>query len=549
MQDRPRAWLLALLLAVPLAGLSLLLAVPSIDVEWEHHPSHFLLVLVVALINVGLAILTSEAAHRRADARLFLVSMALITSSGFLGLHALATPEVLVNEPNSGFVIATPIGLLLASAFAAASAAKIHGSRAEWILRRRGLLQGGLAVLLIGWAIASLVGVPFLDRPPEEEAPLLFRLLTPIGIGLYVFAAWRYGRLYRVRRRTLPLSVAVAFVLLAEALIAVAFARSWHASWWEWHGLMAVAFAIVLFAIRNEYRHVGSVAGAFGGLYLEQTLERIDRRSSEALGQLVGTMRSGEPLAPVLEGLRRDGFASDEVLLLERAGRELVRVDDLFRPYVGPQLAARLEREPELAELGGREGEVTVLFADLAGFTDFSGDRSPTEVVEMLNAYWAATVPIVAEREEGVIERFAGDAILVVFNALDDQPDHAVRAVRAGGRHAARRRTDRQGAPRMAALPDRNQHRPRGARQRRRRSAAELHRDRRHDQRRGQAADLGPTGRDPDRCLDAPGCPGRDPDRTVRRARSEGQARPGARVRGAGRRHGLGLGFGRAALH
>ncbi len=49
MQDRPRVWLLGVLLALPLAGLVLLLAVPSIDVEWQHHPSHFLLVLVVAL--------------------------------------------------------------------------------------------------------------------------------------------------------------------------------------------------------------------------------------------------------------------------------------------------------------------------------------------------------------------------------------------------------------------------------------------------------------------------------------------------------------------
>jgi class 3 adenylate cyclase len=53
------------------------------------------------------------------------------------------------------------------------------------------------------------------------------------------------------------------------------------------------------------------------------------------------------------------------------------------------------------------------------------------DVVQMLNAYWATAVPIVTEREGGVIERFAGDAILVVFNALDDQPDHPLRAVRA----------------------------------------------------------------------------------------------------------------------
>jgi len=123
--DRPRVWLLVVLLALPLAGLVLLLAVPGIDVEWEHHPSHFLLVLAVALINVALALVASEAAHQRADARLVLVSLALITSSGFLALHALATPDVLLDHPNSGFVVATPVGLLLASGFAAASAVEL----------------------------------------------------------------------------------------------------------------------------------------------------------------------------------------------------------------------------------------------------------------------------------------------------------------------------------------------------------------------------------------------------------------------------------------
>lgn len=431
MQERTRVWLLGVLLALPLVGLVLLLTVPSADVVWEHHPSHFLLVLAVALINVALALVASEAAHRRADARLFLVSLALITSSGFLALHALATPGVLLDHPNSGFVIATPIGLLLASGFAAASAVELSRDDAARILHRRTWIRGGLACLLIAWAIGSLAGVWFLDRPLEEEAPLAFRLLAPVGIALYAFAAWRYLQIFRTRRRMLPLSVAVAFLLLAEALIAVAFARSWHASWWEWHVLMAVAFAIVTISVRNEYRREGSITAAFGGLYLEQTLERIDRRSSGAIARLMPAVRSRESLASALEQLRRDGFGSEEVALLERVAREMVRVDELFRPYVGPALADRLELEPSIGELGGREADVTVLFADLAGFTSFSDGRSPMDVVQMLNVYWATAVPIVTEREGGLIERFAGDAILVVFNALEDQPDHALRAVRA----------------------------------------------------------------------------------------------------------------------
>ena len=72
-----------------------------------------------------------------------------------------------------------------------------------------------------------------------------------------------------------------------------------------------------------------------------------------------------------------------------------------------------------------------MLFADLADFTTFADGRPATEVIEMLNAYWGAVVPSVVEREGGLIERFAGDAILAVFNALGDQPDHAARAVRA----------------------------------------------------------------------------------------------------------------------
>ena len=127
--SRTRVWILVGLLMLPLAGLALLLAVPELDVRWEHHPSHFWLVLSVALVNMVLGLLTSEAASQRGDARLFLVSLALLSSAGFLGLHALATPGVLLEGPNAGFQIATPIGLVLAAVFAAASAWQRAGPR------------------------------------------------------------------------------------------------------------------------------------------------------------------------------------------------------------------------------------------------------------------------------------------------------------------------------------------------------------------------------------------------------------------------------------
>ena len=108
-------------LVLPLAGLWLLLAQPHFDVILEHHGIHFGLVVAVAAVNVALGVRMSEVARRRADARLFLISLVFLSSAGFLLLHALATPQVLLTGRNAGFAIATPVGLLLAAVFAALS--------------------------------------------------------------------------------------------------------------------------------------------------------------------------------------------------------------------------------------------------------------------------------------------------------------------------------------------------------------------------------------------------------------------------------------------
>jgi adenylate cyclase len=200
---------------------------------------------------------------------------------------------------------------------------------------------------------------------------------------------------------------AVAFILMAEAMIAVAFARTWHASWWEWHALMAVAFGAILVAARVEYRREGSLTAVFGGIYLDSTLRRIDRHDAQRLSQVVDALRSGRPVDQVLARFRAQGMSREEAGVLERSARELHRVDELFRLYVAPQLAASLEHQPERARLGGEERTVSVLFADLAGFTAFSEQRPAGEVIQMLNRYWAAAVPAVID-EGGFIDRFAG---------------------------------------------------------------------------------------------------------------------------------------------
>jgi class 3 adenylate cyclase len=103
----------------------------------------------------------------------------------------------------------------------------------------------------------------------------------------------------------------------------------------------------------------------------------------------------------------------------------------LFRQYMSPDVAAALIADPSQAALGGAVFDVTVLFADLSGFTPFSERSSPPEVVAMLNRYFeVATTAILAE--SGTIVQYIGDALMALFNAPARQPDHASRAARAG---------------------------------------------------------------------------------------------------------------------
>ena len=421
----------AALLAVPLLGLLLLLTWSEADGRWEHHPSHFWLVLATGLVNLALGVVAADAARRRRDARLVLVSLSFISAAGFLGLHALATPGVLLPQSNAGFVVATPVGLLLASVLAAWSSLDLHRSGARIVELQRPLTYGLVAVMA-AWAVCSLAGVPPLNSVLSEDgANAVLRILAVPGLAFYVLASWRYLMLYRRRGSSLALALFAAYVLLAEALLAVTFGRNWHASWWEWHVLMLVAFVIVARTARVEYRRSGSSVAAFSGLYLDQTLKRVDQRTAAGLERLVDAIERGEPTKPVEDSMvSRDGISRDEAKTLSAAAREIHQLDALFTPYVSPHVAERLRADPTLAELGGVERQVSVLFADLQGFTAFSESRSPAQVIAMLNRYWSAAVPVVI-REDGFIERFAGDAIMVVFNGTGDQPDHARRAVRA----------------------------------------------------------------------------------------------------------------------
>jgi adenylate cyclase len=341
---------LVVALCLPLIGLLSLVRIDYEHWHWTNAPLHFVLFLTVGATAASLSLVTGEAARRRGDARVLLLSLGFLSTSGFMALHAIGTAGVLVHDSLPGFTIAISAGLLLAAVFALMAAlVDVGPSVGPLVIRARRWLYAFVFISLAAWAVWTMANWPPLDSAlGEGGAGTALEVAAALGAVTYTAAAGRLWWVHRHRPTLLVISVGTCFVLLAEALVGVAFAgeMKWHSAWWEWHALIVVAYLIVFGAAHREWR------------------------------------------------------------------------DERFRELYLP--TTREHRE-----------EVTVLIGDLAGFTTFTESNDPAEVAAMLRAYYEVAAPLISRRFGGEVEKFMGDGIFATFNRRGDQPDHALRAVRA----------------------------------------------------------------------------------------------------------------------
>ncbi|MDP1547356.1 MAG: adenylate/guanylate cyclase domain-containing protein [Anaerolineales bacterium] len=131
-------------------------------------------------------------------------------------------------------------------------------------------------------------------------------------------------------------------------------------------------------------------------------------------------------LSPLKDaGQKTQGVAIVLDDLTERKKLEAQR--RLFERMVSPAVIEQLD--PNSLQLGGKRVDLTVLFADIRGFTTYSESLAPEKLVSILNRYLAAMAEAVLA-QEGTIDKFMGDAIMAWFNAPVLQPDHTLRAVK-----------------------------------------------------------------------------------------------------------------------
>ena len=120
----------------------------------------------------------------------------------------------------------------------------------------------------------------------------------------------------------------------------------------------------------------------------------------------------------------------DDRTALKQAEAQAKTVRRIFERYVHPNVVQQLMQNPMAINLGGETKEISVIFADIRGFTRLSENSAPEDVMNLLNRYLKIMCEAVWE-EEGTLTAFLGDALMAIFNAPLEQKNHALRAVRA----------------------------------------------------------------------------------------------------------------------
>lgn len=119
-------------------------------------------------------------------------------------------------------------------------------------------------------------------------------------------------------------------------------------------------------------------------------------------------------------------IASESILYQEQEQKSRF-ISDAFSSYLSPVLLKKLMQEPERLQLGGEKRELTIFFSDIRSFTNISEKMRPEDLIRYLNRYFTPMSDIVT-KNNGMIDKYIGDALMAFYNAPLDVKDHAMAA-------------------------------------------------------------------------------------------------------------------------
>lgn len=149
------------------------------------------------------------------------------------------------------------------------------------------------------------------------------------------------------------------------------------------------------------------------------------------MDSMIATGAFGEKDLQLFAGIASQAAVAIHNTLLARKIEQEARTRAQFQRLLSPNLVEQVVSGKLQLERGGARAEVTMLFADIRGFTTMSEMRSPEEIVRMLNEYFELMVDVVFQHQ-GTLDKFVGDEIIALFGAPVSIPHAELRAVECG---------------------------------------------------------------------------------------------------------------------
>ena len=283
-------------------------------------------------------------------------------------------------------------------------------------------------------------------RPDDDEDTRLRKFLLLVAVLTIAPLSVLWGLLYWQVGATVPALIPWAYAAISVIGVVV-FAATGRYAWFalcQFAPYVTLPF-VLMWTLGGPVP--GSAVALWAGLAPIVALMLGHRRLAALLAVSYAALILASVVVPAPVGATVPAAVQDVFFILNLAGVPLVAwllvrvfaggregalssVRSMISRYLPAEVVAALTADPRRLELGGEIAEVTVMFADLGGYSTYAETRSPGEVVALLNRYFALSLPAILE-EGGTPVQLPGDAVVAVFGAPTPRADHANRACRA----------------------------------------------------------------------------------------------------------------------
>jgi class 3 adenylate cyclase len=288
---------------------------PTRDVSFEH----LVVVANVALLALLVAVFVARAALQQRAYRVLLLALGFLSLAAFFAVHALATPGVILPASGLTFVggtyheehgaasvlgISAYLSLLVPAMLFSSRYLPMDWQPLKMLRAQSRVIVVFVSAVLVAYGVTGLVAPNIVAQLPLLQPPFIY-IAAGLSVALLLFSAWRQSLEYSATRMPMQAAQVGAFLLLADAQVAMVISPVWGPAWWEYHVLMLVAVVTALWALFIELDRRRGFERFVSPAVVERVMsgETIrlggERRTVTILfGDLRGSTALAEKLAP-----------------------------------------------------------------------------------------------------------------------------------------------------------------------------------------------------------------------------------------------------------